>query len=75
MPSDSALAGQSLGGADLNRKFGVKILAISRAGVDVRPSAAFTFKADDKMLAMGGSEKLSDFANDFSLREAQGEVA
>ncbi len=75
VPTDSALAGQSLGGADLNRKFGVKILAISRAGTDVRPSAAFAFKPEDKMLAMGGSEKLSAFANDFSLREVQGEVA
>lgn len=67
LPATSTLAAQTLGGTNLNRRFGVKVLAVSRGEKNLRPSAELEFSADDKILAMGAPDKLDAFAQTFGL--------
>ena len=67
LPDTSTLAAQTLGGTNLNRRFGVKVLAVSRGEKNLRPSAELEFLADDKILAMGAPDKLDAFAQTFGL--------
>lgn len=63
----SPLISQTLAGVDLNRKYGVKVLAVSRGQRSLMPSANLEFNKEDKILAMGSAEKLENFKREFKL--------
>ncbi|MBE6414040.1 MAG: hypothetical protein E7035_05780 [Verrucomicrobiaceae bacterium] len=75
IPTLSSLVKQTLAGANLNKVYSVKILAISRNEENLRPLPNLEFCAEDKILAMGSLANLEKLRDEFFLIETDAEMA
>ena len=67
MPS-SSLLGRSSGGLQLNERYSISVLAVSRQGKrTVRRVKTMRFKAGDLLLTQGPPEALAKFTNEYQL--------
>ncbi len=64
----SGLLGRSCGGLQLNERYGISVLAVSRQGKrTIRRVKAMRFQAGDLLLTQGPPETLAKFTNEYQL--------